>query len=138
MRPGLAADLVAVLQDAERSGWTPSRILHLWQVCGERREDTNSLQTFDACLGPGYMTLTALVQALHEQAVDHEVQVTVVANGVAAVEGEVGPSCWEKPSRLRWAPKMVNRTSPRSGFRSNGRTGRRIKRWRFSRASVSG
>ena len=110
VRPGVADDLVAVLQAGAASGWTPQRILHLWEVDGRPGRTADQCQTLGARLGSGFHTLTALVQALFEQGVEEEVQLTVAADGVAALDGEDGQVYWEKASLLgpcRVAPREM-------------------------------
>ena len=101
VRPGVAEDLVAVLQAGATSGWTPRQIVHLWLANGGRNDTEDPFKTFDACLRPGFETLTALVRALDEHGADEQqATLTVVADGVAALEGEDEPLCWEKASLL--------------------------------------
>ena len=100
VRPGVADDLAAVMQEGAASGWTLRRIVHLWQVDGDPGDRDDLCVRMDACLGTGFETLTAMVKALYECGVDDAVDMTVAADGVAALDGEDGPTRWEKASLL--------------------------------------
>ena len=100
VRPGVAGDLVNVLREGTTSGFTLRRVLHLWQVTGRPDAQDDPQQTFANCVALGFDTLTAFVQALYEYGVADDVDVSVAADGVATLEGEEGPICWEKASLI--------------------------------------
>ena len=113
VRPGAKEDLGKLLQEEMESGWTPRRVLHLWQWTGNSGESP-VWEDFEKWLDTGHHTLSALVCALDEYGPDHEVHVAVVADGVAAVEGEPPSAEWQKSllnGVCRVAPREISRLS---------------------------
>jgi acyl transferase domain-containing protein/acyl carrier protein len=114
VRPGATDDLLAIMREGTESGWTPEQILHLWQVNDRGKEEDDPIRILDTCLEKGFHSLTALVQALDAHELTEEIQVTVVADGVVALDGEPEQVHWEKASMLgpcRVAPKEFSNLS---------------------------
>jgi acyl transferase domain-containing protein/thioesterase domain-containing protein/acyl carrier protein len=83
VRPGMRADFDALIGDIRNSGFTPSKILHLWSVMAEGV--SNSLREIeDRC----FLSILFLTQALTDQDIT-DLDIAVVSNHLQQVGEEL-------------------------------------------------
>ena len=85
LRPGAPADYAALLARLEERGLLPQRIVHLFCVTGEAREETREpAQELEA----GFYSLLFLAQALAGRRLPEPVEIAVISTGLQQVTGE--------------------------------------------------
>jgi acyl transferase domain-containing protein/D-arabinose 1-dehydrogenase-like Zn-dependent alcohol dehydrogenase/acyl carrier protein len=100
VRADSRADLGAVLAACGMvdAGLAP-RVLHLGSVTGSAGPH-NTAEAFESAVRTGFFSLLALVQAAHDQGLSNGLDVLMVADGLARLDGEPGLRHAEKAALL--------------------------------------
>ncbi len=99
-RPDAREDLAAVLAACAAAGTgRPPCVLHLGSVTGSSGPH-NSAEAFEAAGPSGFFSLVALTQAAFDQGLCDGLEVLVVVDGLARLDGEAGPRFAEKAAVL--------------------------------------
>jgi len=94
--PTSKEDLITVLNKVSAiSGGSSPVVLHLWSVTGDSSAH-NTAEAFEQATQHGFHSLIALTQAAYESALCDDLNVLVIADGLARMDGEQGPVHSEK------------------------------------------
>lgn len=99
VRPDSREDLEAALVAVAAGGGLPPRVLHVGSVTGSAGPH-NSAEAFEKAAASGFWSLVALSQAAYDLGVSDGLDVVVVADALARLDGEPGVRHAEKAAVL--------------------------------------
>jgi acyl transferase domain-containing protein/acyl carrier protein len=87
INPGKKNDYVLLLKDLWRQDRNPRYIIHLWGVTDQGNEKSD-IESVTRELELGFYSQLYLAQAIREQSLNNEFQITVISNNIQDVTGE--------------------------------------------------
>ncbi len=90
LSPGKAGDYQALIDELEKEGNFPTKIVHLWNISDEDTQNTEAMEkrNIEAAMNHGFYSLLYLAQALGKHEIKEKIDITALTNGMQEVWDE--------------------------------------------------